>query len=158
MPRLRLSLNNPYLIALKFTFLISVTLAPICIHLVSQAVQRHMPANYTFNPSFLDIVKFLALLTTIIALSVSIALVLQYHWLVTILQFKVDCTSTASQASVPVRPTTLGIPSRSQPSSESHTTGPGFVNPSDSQALSDTPAISQDHAKRRPARETPTLI
>ena len=100
MPVYHINHQNRYIYSLNLTFLASVVLVPLALHLASQVIVKQMPLNWSFNLTFTDIVKLLLLATSIVTLSVSLALIIQYHQLTAVLMYKVSCSSSSTQTDI----------------------------------------------------------
>ena len=138
MPVYHVNRQNRYIQALISTFLSSVVLVPIALHLASQAILKQMPLNWSFNLTFTDIVKLLLLATSVVTLSVSLALIIQYHQITSSLMYKVSCSSSSTQTDTrPILP-----PARL---TVANTTQPGSVVDPQSDLLLETPSIKPRH-------------
>ena len=93
-PVVRLRLGRQYLLALQYIFIFSTVLLPLSADWFSSSFLSQMPVQ--FSLSWSDFLKLFLLVGTLICFSVSLALILQYHWLSSTLQIAVDCSGPKS--------------------------------------------------------------
>ena len=93
-PVIRLRLGRQYLLALQYIFIFSTVLLPLSADWFSSSFLSQMPVQ--FSLSWSDFLKLFLLVGTLICFSVSLALILQYHWLSSTLQIAVDCSGPKS--------------------------------------------------------------
>ena len=133
MPVYHINHQNRYIYSLNLTFLASVVLVPLALHLASQVIVKQMPLNWSFNLTFTDIVKLLLLATSIVTLSVSLALIIQYHQLTAVLMYKVSCSSSSTQTDIKPNLSPVRLPLIN--------TSPDLVVDPQSDLLLQTPAL-----------------